>query len=145
MATYQGDTSYSSMDRESKFRAQETAQSKLRDTESDEIESRPAGQAPAFIMRVMLTSAVVFLIAVALEVWIMHYFIGNTDVHITRRVAILSIGSAIWGAITGMITAFMYVMKKKFDYKNAMSVMAVILILLMIGLAIWGDNPIFHW
>ena len=144
MATYQEDTSYNSMDRDSKFESQETVDAKLHNVESDEIESRPAGQAPSFVMRVMLTSAVVFFIAVALEVVIMHSIIGNAEVDVTRRVFILAIGSAIWGAVMGMIVAFMYVMKKTFDYKNAMGIMIGMLILLMIGLAIWGDNPILH-
>lgn len=145
MATYQanqGDTSYSSMDRDSKYESEETSQAKLRNTESDEIESRPAGQAPAFIMRVMLTSMVVFLVAIGLEVFIMHSIIGNPEADLARRIAVLGIGSALLGGVTGMVVGFMYVMKKEFKFKSAMTVMGIILVILMVGIAILGDNPI---
>ncbi len=148
MATYQDnteeDTSYNSMDRDSNFESQETAQAKLQNVESDEIESRPAGQAPSFIMRVMLTSVVVFLLAVGLEVVILHSIIGNPEVDLVRRVAVLAIGSALLGAAVGMIVGFAYVMKKEFEIKNAMIIMGVVLLILMVGIAIIGDSPIMN-
>jgi len=149
MATYQSnqnvkqeDTSYSSMDRDSNFESQETSQAKLRNVESDEIESRPAGQAPAFIMRVMLTSMVVFLVVIGLEVFIMHSIVGNPEADLVRRIAVLGIGCALLGGVTGMVVGFIQVMKKEFKYKSAMTIMGVILVIMMVGIAILGDNPI---
>ena len=146
MATYQEDTSYTStsMDRDSKFESQETSQAKLNQLDSDEVQSRPAGQAPAFIMRVMLTSMVVFLVAIGLEVFIMHTIMDNPEVNLARRITVLAIGSALLGGAVGMITGFAYVMKKEFKFKSAMTVMGVILVILMVGIAILGDNPILN-
>ncbi len=132
------------MDRDSKFETQEEAQAKLHNVESDEIESRPAGQAPAFIMRLMLTSAIVFLLATGIEVVILHSIIGNPEVTLIRRVAVIAIGSALLGAAISMIVGLANVMKKEFEFKSSMTVMVVILVLWMIGIAILGDNPILN-
>ena len=143
MATETGDTSYTSMDRESK-ESKETSQAKLQNIESDEVESRPTDQAPAFIMRVMLTSMVVFLVAVGVEVFIMHAVIDNPTVNLARRIVVLSIGSALLGGAVGMIVGFAYVMKKEFKFKSTNTVMGIILVILMVGIAILGDNPIMN-
>ena len=117
------------------------AQAKLKNVPQEEIKPR-YGVAPAFIMRIMLMSSAVFLLAVGLEVVAIHYIMGNPDVNLARKVIFLSVGSGLLGAAIGMITAFAFILKKKFDYKNAMSVMAVVLVLLMIGVALLGDYAI---
>lgn len=117
------------------------AQAKLKNTPQDEIKPRN-GVAPAFIMRVMLTSMAIFLIVIGIETFVLHSIIGNPEVEIGRRIAFLAIGGALLGGTIGMITSFAFILKKKFDYKNAMSVMAIVLVLLMIGVALLGDYPI---
>ncbi|AFM05002.1 hypothetical protein Fleli_2641 [Bernardetia litoralis DSM 6794] len=143
MTTYQAnqeDTSYTSMNRDSKFESQKEVQRKLNNIKSNEIESRPTEQVPTFIMRVMLTSMVAFLVAVGLETFVLHT--NNLEINLARRIIILSIASSLLGGVLGMITGFVYVMKKEFNFKNAMTIMGVMLIILMVGIAILGDNPI---
>ena len=117
------------------------AQAKLKNVPQDEIKPRN-GVAPAFIMRVMLMSSLAFLLAISLEVVAIHYIMDNPEVNLARRVAFLGFGSALLGAAIGMITSFAFILKKKFDFKNAMSVMAVVLVILMVGVAILGDYAI---
>ncbi|WP_291721866.1 hypothetical protein [Bernardetia sp.] len=117
------------------------AQAKLKNVPQEEIKPR-YGVAPAFIMRIMLMSSVAFLLAIGLEVVVIHSIIGNPEVDLVRKVAFLGFGSGLLGAAIGMITAFAFILKKKFDYKNAMSVMAVVLVLLMIGVALLGDYAV---
>jgi hypothetical protein len=117
------------------------AQAKLKNIPQAEIQPR-TGVAPAFIMRIMLTSMAIFFAAIGIEVFILHSIIGNPEVELGRRIIFFAVGGGLLGATIGMITSFAFILKKKFDYKNAMSIMAVILILLMIGVAILGDYPI---
>jgi hypothetical protein len=116
------------------------AQAKLKNISPAEIQPRK-GIAPAFIMRVMLTSLAIFFLAIGVEVAIIHSIIGNPEVELGRRIAFFAVGAGLLGATMGMITSFAFILKKKFDYKNAMSVMAVILVIFMIGVAILGDYP----
>ena len=92
------------------------AQAKLKNVPQDEIKPR-RGVAPAFIMRVMLTSMAVFLVAIGIEVFVLHSIIGNPEVELGRRMAFLAIGGALLGGAIGMITSFAFILKKKFDYK----------------------------
>ena len=117
------------------------AQAKLKNIPEDEIQPRKQ-IAPAFIMRVMLTSLAVFFVAIGLEVFILHSIIGNPEVNLGRRIIFFAVGGGLLGATIGMINSFAFILKKKFDYKNAMSVLAVVLVLLMVGVAILGDYPI---
>ncbi|PIY07797.1 MAG: hypothetical protein COZ18_15595 [Flexibacter sp. CG_4_10_14_3_um_filter_32_15] len=117
------------------------AQAKLKNVPQAEIKPRK-GVAPAFIMRVMLTSLAVFFVAIGIEIAILHSIIANPEVELGRRIVFFAVGGGLLGATIGMITSFAFILKKKFDYKNAMSIMAVVLVLLMIGVAILGDYPI---
>ncbi|WP_375559851.1 hypothetical protein ACE193_19290 [Bernardetia sp. OM2101] len=117
------------------------AQAKLKNIPANEVKPRNE-VAPAFIMRVMLTSLAVFFLAIGVEVAILHSIIGNPEVELGRRIIFFAVGGGLLGATIGMITSFAFILKKKFDYKNAMSIMAVVLVLLMIGVAILGDYPI---
>ncbi|WP_338762869.1 hypothetical protein WAF17_18475 [Bernardetia sp. ABR2-2B] len=117
------------------------AQAKLKNTPQAEIQPRK-GVAPAFIMRIMLTSLIVFLIAIGLEVFVIHSIVGNAEVELGRRIGFFAVGGGLLGATVGMITSFAFILKKKFDYKSAMSVMAVVLVVLMIGVALLGDYAI---
>lgn len=117
------------------------AQAKLQNISPNEVKPRN-GVAPAFIMRIMLISMAIFFAAVGIEVFILHLIIVNPEVELGRRIIFFATGSALLGGAIGMITSFAFILKKKFDYKNAMSVMAVVLVLLMIGVALLGDYPI---
>lgn len=119
----------------------EEAQAKLKNIPANEVTPREE-IAPTFIMRVMLISFVAFLVAVGIEVAVLHAIIGNPNVELGRRITFFAIGSGLLGATIGMITSFAFILKKKFDYKNAMSVMAAVLVILMIGIAILGDYAI---
>ncbi len=116
-------------------------QAKLQNISPDEVKPRN-GVAPAFIMRVMLTSMAVFFAAIGVEVFILHSIIANPEVELGRRIMFFATGSALLGGAIGMITSFAFILKKKFDFRNAMSVIAVVLVLLMIGVALLGDYAI---
>ena len=117
------------------------SQAKLKNISANEVKPRKS-IAPTFIMRVMLTSLAIFFLAIGVEVAILHSIIGNSEVELGRRIIFFAVGGGLLGATIGMITSFAFILKKKFDYKNAMSIMAVVLVLLMIGVALLGDYPI---
>jgi hypothetical protein len=117
------------------------AQAKLKNIPQAEIEPRK-GVAPSFIMRVMLTSMAVFFVVIGIEVFALHVIIGNPEVELGSRMAFFSVGGALLGGAIGMITSFAFILKKRFNYKTAMSVMTFVLVLLMIGVALLGDYSI---